>query len=224
MLQAPIHNDLKADALDAAPMIIAVHDTDQNIVWANKAYLKATGFSLQEIEGKKCYSAWRLDNPCRGCPVTLAIEDGEPHEAEWTPHNQDHWPISQGSWLSKAVPLKDAEGRIIGAVETVHDISDRKQEEVVLNQLNTELETRIRKRTAELAESEEILRNAFDCSPIGMALAAPDGPFLSMNAALCRILGYSKEELLTKTFHEVIHPDDLEAVLANNKQAMTAAA
>ena len=220
MLQAPIHSDLKVDALDAAPMIIAVHDTDHNIVWANKAYLKATGFSLQEIEGKKCYSSWRLDNPCRGCPVTLTIQDGEPHEAELTPQNQDRWPISQGSWLSKSAPLKDAKGRILGAVETAHDISDRKQAEVALEQLNTELETRIRQRTAQLAEAEEILRNAFDCSPIGKALVAPDVSFLKVNTALCRMLGYSKEELLTKTFQEFTHPDDIEAILANNKQVL----
>lgn len=220
MLQVPIHSDMKSEVLDAAPMIIAVHDTDHNIVWANKAYLKATELSLQEIEGKKCYSIWRLDKPCRGCPVTLAIEYGEPHEAELTPQNQDHWPMSQGSWLSKSAPLKDAEGRIIGAVETAYDITDRKQAEDALEQLNTELETRIRQRTAELAEAEEILRIAFDASPIGKAMVAPDGRFLNGNAALFRILGYSKEELLMKTFQEVTHPDDLEASLANLKQVL----
>lgn len=220
MLQAPIHSDLKSDVLDAAPLIIAVHDTGHNIVWANKAYLKATGLSLQEIEGKKCYSAWRLDNPCRGCPVTLTIEDGEPHEAELTPQNQDQWPISQDSWLSKSTPLKDAEGRIIGAVETAYDISDRKKAEVALEQLNNELETRIEQRTAELAEAVEIQRNAFECSPIGMALISPDGSFLKMNAAYCRMFGYSKKELLTKTFQEVIHPDDLEAAFENNKKVL----
>jgi two-component system sensor histidine kinase EvgS len=189
-------------------------------MWANKEYLNVTGLSLQEIEGKKCYSVWRLDSPCRGCPVTLAIEDGEPHEAELTPQNQYQWPISQGSWLSKAVPLKDAEGRIIGAVETAHDISDRKKAEASLNQLNNELETRIRQRTADLEKAVETLRNAFDCSPIGKALISPDGPFLRLNPALCRMFGYSKEELLTKTFQDLAHPDDLKAILANNKQLL----
>jgi two-component system sensor histidine kinase EvgS len=220
MFQAPIHSDLKADVLDAAPALIAVHDTDHNIVWANKAYLKTTGLSLQEIEGKKCYSVWRLGKPCRGCPVTLSIEDGEPHEAELTPQNQDHWPISQGSWLSKSAPLKDAEGRVIVAVETAYDITDRKRAEDALKQLTTELATRIRQRTAELDEAGAVLRIAFDHSPIGKALVAPDGRFLNGNAALCRILGYSKEELLTKTFQEVTHPDDLEADLANVKQVL----
>ena len=217
MLQVPIQNDLKAEALDATPNIIAIHDTDHKIVWANRAYLKATGHSLQEIQGKKCYSAWGLDTLCRGCPVTLSIEDGEPHEAELTPQNQDHWPISQGAWLSKSAPLKDAKGRIIGAVETAYDITARKQAEDALKQLNTELETRIRQRTAELAESAEILKIAFDLSPIGKALVTPDGRSLRGNKELCRMLGYSQEELLMKTFKEITHPDDLEADLVNMK-------
>lgn len=220
MLQVPLNSDLKADVLDAVPALIAIHDTDHNIVWANKAYLKSTGLALQEIAGKKCYSSWRLDTPCRGCPVTLAIEDGEPHEAELTPQNQDNWPVSQGSWRSLSVPLKDAEGRTIGAVETAFDITARKQSEDALQALTSELETRIRQRTAELAEAEEILRSAFDSSPIGMALVSPDGRYLSGNAALCRILGYSIEELLTKTFQDVTHPDDLEVDLAALRQVL----
>ncbi len=220
MLHVPLNSDLKADVLDAVPALIAIHDTDHNIVWANKAYLKSTGLALGEIAGKKCYSSWRLDTPCRGCPVTLAIEDGEPHEAELTPQNQHNWPVSQGSWQSLSVPLKDAEGRTIGAVETAIEITDRKRSEDALHALTTELETRIRQRTAELDEAVETLRRAFDSSPIGKALVSPDGRFLNGNAALCRILGYSKEELLTKSFQDVTHPDDLEADLAAVRQVL----
>ncbi|WP_148231839.1 PAS domain S-box protein [Deinococcus proteolyticus] len=35
----------------------------------------------------------------------------------------------------------------------------------------------------------------FQESPIGMALVSLEGTFLSVNSALCRILGYSSEEL-----------------------------
>lgn len=138
MLQSPIHNAFKADVLDLAPMIIAVHDTDYNIVWANKAYQKATGLSLKEVKGKKCFSVWRLARPCNGCPVLTAIETGKQQEAELTPENQDHWPATKGSWLSKAVPIRDAEGNIIGAVETAYDITGRKQFEKMLQESERE--------------------------------------------------------------------------------------
>jgi len=138
MLQSPLHNAFMADVLDLAPVIIAVHDTDFNIVWANKAYQKATGLTLKEIEGKKCFSVWGLPKPCRGCPVLTAIETGKQQEAELTPQNQDHWPASQGSWLSKAVPIRDTEGNIIGAIETAYDITERKQFEKMLQESERE--------------------------------------------------------------------------------------
>ncbi|MFW6333877.1 MAG: PAS domain S-box protein [Desulfosalsimonas sp.] len=103
---------------------------------------------------------------------------------------------------------------------SIRDITERKRAQDALERLNTELNTRVRQRTAELAEAEEILRNAFDFSPIGMALAAESGRFLNLNAELCRILGYAKEELLTKTFQEIIHPDDCEANLSNMRQML----
>jgi len=44
-----------------------------------------------------------------------------------------------------------------------------------------------------------------------MALVSPQGRFLSVNAALTRMLEYSKDELLSMSFGEVTHPDDLSA-------------
>jgi two-component system cell cycle sensor histidine kinase/response regulator CckA len=66
----------------------------------------------------------------------------------------------------------------------------------------------------ELRASEARFKGAFAFSPIGMALVAPDGRFLEVNPALCQIVGYSQEELLTKTFQDITHPDDLEPDLA----------
>jgi PAS domain S-box-containing protein len=43
-----------------------------------------------------------------------------------------------------------------------------------------------------------------------MAICAPDGSFLSVNAALCHFLGYSEAELLARMFMDVTHPDEVE--------------
>lgn len=63
---------------------------------------------------------------------------------------------------------------------------------------------------AELQESEERFRSAFDYAAIGMALVAPDGKWLQVNRALCQILGYSEEELLATDFQSLTHTDDLD--------------
>ena len=68
-----------------------------------------------------------------------------------------------------------------------------------------------RKKTQEaLRESESRFRGAFEASGIGMALVALNGRWLKVNQSLCDMLGYSEQELLTKTFQDITHPDDLE--------------
>ena len=74
--------------------------------------------------------------------------------------------------------------------------------------------TQKKKIEEELQISEETFRNAFDCSPIGMVLVSTDGKFLKVNKSVCDMLGYTANMLLTKTFQEITHPEDLEADLA----------
>jgi PAS domain S-box-containing protein len=46
-------------------------------------------------------------------------------------------------------------------------------------------------------------------APIGIAHIALDSRFLRVNQMVCRILGYSADELLTKSLRDTTHPDDL---------------
>ena len=61
-----------------------------------------------------------------------------------------------------------------------------------------------------MQEAEELFRRAFDDAPIGMALVAPDGRWLRVNAMTCEITGYAEAELLARTFQDVTHPDDVD--------------
>jgi PAS domain S-box-containing protein len=64
-----------------------------------------------------------------------------------------------------------------------------------------------------IVESETRFRNALEYSAIGMALVSPQGKWLQVNQALCKLLGYSPEALRRLTFQEITHPDDLNADL-----------
>jgi PAS domain S-box-containing protein len=57
-------------------------------------------------------------------------------------------------------------------------------------------------------ESASQLRAIYENAAVGIKQVAPDGHLLMVNPALCRMLGYSKSELLQKSFTEVTHPDD----------------
>jgi PAS domain S-box-containing protein len=71
--------------------------------------------------------------------------------------------------------------------------------------------TALRSREAQLREAEERFRLSFDEAPIGVALVALDGRWLRVNRALCQIVGYSAEQMLTLGFQDITHPDDVGA-------------
>jgi PAS domain S-box-containing protein len=65
----------------------------------------------------------------------------------------------------------------------------------------------------QLRESEQRFRLAMTNAPIGMALVGLDGNWVEVNDRLCQILGRARDELLTMTFQDITHPDDLDTDL-----------
>lgn len=75
----------------------------------------------------------------------------------------------------------------------------------------------VRDRTVELraeralAASEAQFRAIFELAAVGQAQVDPQtGRFLRVNAALCRMVGYSAAELAGMTISEITHPEDRE--------------
>ncbi len=66
-----------------------------------------------------------------------------------------------------------------------------------------------------LAESELRSRATFENAAVGIAHITPDGRLLRANRAMSRILGWPTDELVTKSLHEITHPDDLALDLAH---------
>ncbi len=69
--------------------------------------------------------------------------------------------------------------------------------------------TEQKKRENAVRESDERFRSMFTTSTTGMAISTPHGHYLEANAAYCRMLGYTREELLTRDFASLTHPEDL---------------
>jgi PAS domain S-box-containing protein len=66
-----------------------------------------------------------------------------------------------------------------------------------------------------LRESEEKLRCYYDLPLIGMALTSAEKGWVQANDEICRILGYSREELFRKTWEDITYPDDLDKDMKN---------
>lgn len=63
----------------------------------------------------------------------------------------------------------------------------------------------------QLRISEERMRLFFERQIVGMAITSPEKGWLQVNDELCRMLGYSREELSELTWADLTHPDDLQA-------------
>jgi two-component system, sensor histidine kinase and response regulator len=67
-------------------------------------------------------------------------------------------------------------------------------------------------------ESQARFRGVFEHAPSGICVVGLDGRILQVNAAFCRILGYSEPELLAKDWKELVHPDDLGVAIASREK------
>lgn len=65
--------------------------------------------------------------------------------------------------------------------------------------------------------SEARFRSIYEQAAVGIAQVGLEGQFLMVNAALCRMLGYQENELLSKRVVDILHPEDraLEANYAD---------
>jgi PAS domain S-box-containing protein len=60
-------------------------------------------------------------------------------------------------------------------------------------------------------EGDALFVSLYAQTAVGIAVLSPEGRFLRVNEALCRMLGYGEQELLQKTVRDITHADDLES-------------
>jgi diguanylate cyclase (GGDEF)-like protein/PAS domain S-box-containing protein len=78
----------------------------------------------------------------------------------------------------------------------------------------------LEERSNALRESEERFRSAFAYAPIGIGLVSRHGKWLKVNHALCEILGYEADELLSMEFQGMMFAEDLGATLIKIHELM----
>jgi PAS domain S-box-containing protein len=80
---------------------------------------------------------------------------------------------------------------------------------VVVRSRTQDLETEL----AERQRAEKELRAFFVTCPDLLCVASPDGLFQRVNPAWTRLLGYSQEELVSRPFLDLVHPDDRQKTM-----------
>jgi PAS domain S-box-containing protein len=204
------YRSLVDGSLDA----ILITDADGRCLAASSAAAALLGYERSELQRVPAAALieWEAGLPRSGDvsavtkgwqgTVRIVCKSGEPRRVE-----------------ARAVPLDDAAdaGHTIfwRLMPSPSGLEDQRGEYSITGAQQAEQELQAAKATAldanrALRESEARFRGAFDGASIGMALVAVDGRFLLVNPALCGIVGYAEEELLTKTFQQITHPDHLD--------------
>lgn len=99
-------------------------------------------------------------------------------------------------------PMKDAEGRIVGASKIARDISERKRHQ------------------EELRASEERFRLLTSHAPVGIFLSNEEGGCVFVNAHWIEMAGLPAERAHGNGWLSAVHPEDRERVLSGWKQAV----
>ncbi len=118
-----IEEKSKTEAIIAAVGYgISVQGLDYKILYQNQQQKDLFG----DHSGEYCYAAYRdRDTVCEGCYLALSFKDGKVHTKEQSRETAEG-PIYVEITSS---PLKDPAGRVIGGIEVVRDITDRKRME-----------------------------------------------------------------------------------------------
>jgi PAS domain S-box-containing protein len=103
---------------------------------------------------------------------------------------------ASGKWLFfTAAPLRDEQGQVIGAIETLQDVTARRESEEALMRHRNELEDLVKQRSAELAATTRDLEMFIVNSPIGVAYTS-GGIVQRVNPAMADMFGYGETELI----------------------------
>jgi diguanylate cyclase (GGDEF)-like protein/PAS domain S-box-containing protein len=173
-------------------------DTEGRVTRMNPVAETLTGWTLHEVIGQPFEEVFRIINtqtrePAEN-PVAKALSSGNVVDMA----NDTALIARDGSErqiADSAAPIRDAEGRIVGAVLVFHDVTQ-------------EYETR-----EALREKSEELDRYFTTALDLFCIADVDGYFRRLNQQWEVVLGYPLAELEGRRFMDFVHPDDVEATV-----------
>ncbi len=141
---------------DSMAQMAWVARADGHIIWLNKRSYDYTGATPEQLEGW----GWGIViDPDKLASVVerwkASIASGEPFEMVLPIRGAD---AQYRSFLTRILPLRSPEGRLLQWFGTSTDITERIQMEERLRQAQEELEERVRQRTSDLTQATEGLR------------------------------------------------------------------
>ncbi|MFN9763062.1 MAG: PAS domain S-box protein [Pseudanabaena sp.] len=173
-------NQLLQTVLDAFPLAVFWRDRQSILLGCNQLFAANCGMnSPLEAVGKSNFECSYTEDEA----LAYLADDQEVMESGLAKLNIEKMiTLASGEqqWIQiNKIPLRDAEGKVIGVMGTSQDISDRKRAEIALQR------------------SEDRFRRMFDSSVVGMLFADFQGHITDANDRFLEMLGYTREDFQT---------------------------
>jgi PAS domain S-box-containing protein len=181
--------DLKL-IIDSSPIKIFFKDKEGKYIRVNKVYAEALEMPEEYFLGKTVFDFYSL-------PIaqSMSADDQDVIQSGRPKLNiiEQYESPSGLRWVqTDKIPICEEHGMSIGLIGFAQDITECKRAEEALQ------------------ESEERFRLAFENANTGMCLVDLDGNLTRVNNKMCKIFGYTKQELERMTVNDIAHPEDID--------------
>ncbi len=198
--------------VESQDAVIAAIDADGRHHFMNRVGIQMLDRAVDDITGKTLHDLFpsnEADRQLRNIRQVIESGQGMIEEASDTWDGQVHW------WRTNIQPLHDAEGKVIQALISAVDITERKEMELVL-------EERVKQRTAEIESIRRRLELATHAAHIGIWDWNCKTGEMIWDGQMLRLYGLTLAEFdgTIKSWERALHPDDRQSKIELVKAAL----
>ncbi|MCE5211537.1 MAG: PAS domain S-box protein [Deltaproteobacteria bacterium] len=232
--------------IGSSPIPAFIIGKDHLIIYWNKALEELSGIKAKEVAGTG--QQWRaFYKTARPCMADLLVDKYQKNISRWYAGKfiksklikgayeaTDFFPElgKRGRWLRfTAAVIRNSKGTVIGAVETLEDITQAKRAEEALLKAHEELEIKVKERTHRLAKTNKALKDTTDHLSLILEFLPivsytcntdEDPKFIFVSNRVREITGYPPSQFTGNSFFwiEHIHPEDRENILRKLRLAV----
>jgi PAS domain S-box-containing protein len=167
-------------------------DLNSIITSWNKGAERIFGYSAGEMEGTSIMRLIPADRQGEESQILGKIRCGESVD-----HFETVRKTKSGRLIDVSVtasPIKDSSGKVIGVSKVARDITERKRAE------------------EERRASEARYRSLFEYAPDGILIGDPENYYIDANSTMCRMLGYTHDELIGLQGTDIVAPNVIQEV------------
>ena len=176
-------------AVEQSPSAVLISDYSGSIEFVNPSFTQLTGFGSDEVVGKNltafCLSHPSTPEQCHRLQETLI------NGCEWQQEVQDRKKNGEIYWALESIsPIRNVDGKITHFLFIQQDITEQKRDKEALQ------------------ASEARFREVAEMTGEWLWEQDPDGCYIYSSNAVKQILGYQPEEILGKSYLNLLTEED----------------